>query len=236
MRAWGVWGAIAVAWLPAAALAEAAVERRTTSFLGIDAAFDGTYLSSGFDLSPWRRADGRGITFRLTAGTGLSRFRIDPALPDRVAETSTAARLMAGWREEGRWGSATLFAGLAMEMRRLSPALPDPQVGTRFGPAIAVDAWLTPADRVAVQLFATYATPFDAASLRIAPGYLVGRGVHVGPEATLSAHHGTLRTRLGVHVTGLTIGPVGLRLSGGYARDRGGAGGFYAGLSLWRHH
>lgn len=236
MRAWGVWGAIAVAWLPAAALADGAVERRTTSFLGIDAAFDGIYLSSGADLSPWRGADGRGITFRFTAGTGLSRFRIDPALPDRVAEVATGARLMAGWREQGRWGSATLFAGLAVETRRLSPALPDPHVGTRFGPAIALDAWLTPADRVAVQLFATYATPFDAASLRVAPGYEVTPGIHVGPEATLSAHHGTLRTRLGVHVTGLTIGPVGLRLSGGFARDRGGAGGFYAGLSLWRHH
>lgn len=234
MRAWGVWGVFAVAWLPAAALAETAGERRFTSFLGIDAAFDGFHVSSGFDLSPWQRADGRGVTVRVTAGTGLSRFRIDPALPDRVAEVTTTARLMAGWREQGGWGSATLFAGLAVETRRLSPALPDPHLGTRIGPAVALDAWLTPADRVAVQIYATYATPFDAASLRLAPGYRVGDGIHIGPEATFSAHHGTLRTRLGLHVTGFMVGPVGLRLSGGYARDRGGAGGFYAGLSLWR--
>jgi hypothetical protein len=236
MRAWGVWGAFAVAWLPVAGLAEAPGERRSTHFLGVDAAFDGVHLSAGFDLSPWRGADGRGLTLRATAGSGLSRFRIDPALPDRVSEVVTSARLLAGWREQGSWGSATLFAGLAMETRRLSPALPDRHLGTRLGPAVVLDAWLTPADRVAVQVHATYATPFDAASLRIAPGYRLDPGVHVGPEATLSAHHGTLRTRLGLHITGLTIGPVGLRLSGGYARDRGGGGGIYGGLSLWRDY
>jgi hypothetical protein len=236
MRAWGAFWVFTVAWLPAAAFAEAAGERRSISFVGLDAAFDGVHLSAGFDLSPWRGADDRGFTLRATAGTGLSRFGIDPALPDRVSEAVTSARLLAGWREQGSWGSATFFAGLAMETRRLSPALPDPHLGTRFGPALLLDAWLTPADRVSVQVHATYATPFNAASLRIAPGYRLAAGVHVGPEATLSAHHGTLRTRLGIHVTGIAIGPVGLRLSGGYARDRGGSGGVYAGLSLWRDY
>lgn len=236
MRAWGAWGAIAVAWLPVAALADAPAERRFTSFFGLDGAFDGSHVSSGFDALVGRYGESRGLALRVTAGTGISRFRVDPLLPGRVLETTTAARLMAGWREQGRWGSATLFAGLALETRRLSPALPDPHVGTRIGPVVTLDVWFTPYERIAVQIYATYATPFNAASLRIAPGYDVGSGIHVGPEATLSAHHGTLRTRLGLHVTGITIGSVGLRLSAGYAQDRGGRAGPYAGLSLWRRY
>lgn len=206
------------------------------SFLGFEGAFDGFHLSSGVDAALGPHDQGRGAVFRFTAGSGSSRFPIDSALPDRVVEISSALRVLVGWRHAGWWGSATAFAGLAGETRRISPALPDPHVGTRFGPAVALDAWLTPFDRVAVQVFASYATPFGAASLRLAPGYDIGKGVFVGPEVTFSAHHETLRSRFGVHVTGITIGPVGLRLSAGHARDRGGRSGFYGGLSLWRHY
>lgn len=225
-----------VAWLSAASATGRADSPRFTSFLGLDGAFDGFHASSGFHAAVGAHTGGRGLILRFTAGSGVSRFRIDPLLPDRVTEATGTMRALAGWRQAGWWGSATLFAGLAAETRRLSPALPDPHVGTRLGPAIALDAWLTPYERVAVQVYAAYATPFGAASLRLAPGYDIGKGVFVGPEASFSAHHGTLRSRLGLHVTGITIGTVGLRLSGGYATDRGGRSGLYGGVSLWRHY
>lgn len=225
-----------VAWLSAASATGRADSPRFTSFLGLDGAFDGFHASSGFDAAAGAHTGGRGLILHFTAGSGVSRFRIDPLLPDRVTEAAGTMRALAGWRQAGWWGSATLFAGLAAETRRLSPALPDPHVGPRLGPAIALDAWLTPYERVAVQVYAAYATPFGAASLRLAPGYDIGKGVFVGPEASFSAHHGTLRSRLGLHVTGITIGTVGLRLSGGYATDRGGRSGLYGGVSLWRHY
>jgi hypothetical protein len=236
MRAWRAWGAITVAWLSALSLAEGSDAPRFTSFLGLEGAFDGFHVSSGFDAAVGTHPEGRGLVLRFTAGSGVSRFRIDPLLPDRVIEAGGTVRALVGWRRSDWWGSATLFAGIAAETRRLSPALPDPHVGTRLGPAMAVDAWLTPFERVAVQVFASYATPFNAASLRLAPGYDIGKGVFIGPEASFSTHHGTLRSRLGLHVTGVTIGTVGLRLSGGYAADRGGRSGLYGGVSLWRHY
>ncbi|MGU9980532.1 cellulose biosynthesis protein BcsS [Phreatobacter sp. HK31-P] len=236
MRAWGAWGAIVVAGLSAASAAEGSDAPRFTTYLGLEGAFDGFHVSSGFDAQVGAHAEGRGLVLRFTAGSGVSRFRIDPLLPDRVLEATGTMRAMAGWRQSGLWGSATLFAGLATETRRLSPALPDPHVGTRIGPAIAIDAWLTPSERVAVHVFASYATTFHAASLRLAPGYDIGKGVFVGPEASFSAHRGTLRSRFGLHVTGFTIGTVGLRLSGGYAMDRGGRSGLYGGVSLWRRY
>lgn len=236
MRAWGAWGSITIAWLSIATATEAADSRRFTSFLGVEAAFDGFHISSGFDAALGTPTERGSVVVRFNAGSGLSRFRIDPHLPDRVVEATGTMRAMLGWRQAGWWGSSTLFAGLAAETRRLSPALPDPHVGTRLGPAIALDAWLTPYERVAVQVYAAYATPFGAASLRLAPGYDIGKGVFVGPEASFSAHHGTLRSRLGLHVTGITIGTVGLRLSAGYATDRGGRSGLYGGVSLWRNY
>lgn len=234
MRVRGVWGAVIVAgWSAAAGAADAP---RLTLFGGIDGAFDGLSLSSGFDAAFGHGAEGRGPVMRFTTASGFSRFRLHPALPDRVVETSFAVRSMTGWRESGRWGTATVFAGLAVETRRLSPAWPDRHAGMRMGPAFALDAWLTPMDKVAVHVFVSYATTFRAATLRFAPGYDVGGGLFVGPELAWSAHHDTLRARFGIHATGLRIGPHSLRLSGGYAFDRGGRAGPYGGIAFWRHY
>lgn len=204
----------------------------TVRYASLEGAFDGFHISSGMDVPMGEK----GFVFRFTAGSGLSRFRMDPALAVHLTEIAGTTRLMGGWRLKGDWGLLTAYAGLALETRRIVPALPDPQVGTRLGPAIAIDAWLKPAERLSVQVFAAYATPFNAATLRIAPGYEVMPGVHIGPEMTLSGHHGTLRTRLGAHVTGLTFGPLGIRVTGGFAMDRGGRSGAYGGLALWRSY
>lgn len=224
-------------WLATAPAAAEAVLPRVTTFLGVEGAFDGGHFSAGVDATIGSHVDGRGFALRATAGTGLSRFRADPLLPGRIVEVTQAARLLLGWRESGSWGIATLFVGGALESRRLAPALLfDTQTGTRFGPAVVLDAWLKPMERVAVHVFADYTTAYRAGTLRVAPGYDIGDGLFVGPEGTLSVHHGTLRTRLGFHVTGLRLGPVGLRLSGGWAMDRGGRSGPYGALSLWRSH
>ena len=224
-------------WLATAPAAAEVVSPRVTTFLGIEGAFDGGHFSAGVDATIGSHVDGRGFALRATAGTGLSQFRADPLLPGRIVEVTQTARLLLGWRESGSWGVATLFIGGALESRRLVPALLwDTQTGTRFGPAIALDAWLKPMERVAVHVFADYTTAYHAGTLRVAPGYDIGDGLFVGPEGTLSFHHGTLRTRLGLHVTGLRLGTLGLRFSGGWAMDRAGRAGPYGAMSLWRNY
>ncbi len=235
MRLWGACSCVMTAWFAAAPAAAQPDSPRFTSFLGIEGAFDGGHLSAGVDATLGSHVDGRGFALRATGGTGLSQFRADPLLPGRIVEVTQTARLLLGWRESGSWGVATLFVGGAMEGRRLAPPLPwDTQTGFRVGPAVALDAWLKPLDRVAVHVFADYTTAYHAGTLRIAPGYDIHGGIFIGPECTLSFHHGTLRSRLGVHVTGFRIGPLGLRLSGGWALDRGGRSGPYGALSVWR--
>lgn len=227
---------VALAWPFAAMAEEAVIGPRMTSFLGVEGAFDGAHIASGFDATLGGQLDRRGFVVRMTGGSGFSRFRIDPALPDRVGEIVQTGRLLAGWREAGSWGEARLMAGLAVEHRRLSPALPDRHLGLAVGPALALDAWLTPHPLLAVQVQAAYTTAMHAWTVRLAPGLALGDGLFAGPEAVLSGHHGTLRTRLGWHLTGLRLGPLGVRLSGGWAFDRGGRNGAYGGLALWRHH
>jgi hypothetical protein len=233
MRLWMAFCYVIFVLLSPASAVAGPVGPRLTSFLGFEGAFDGLHISAGVDATLGSHVDGRGIALRATGGTGLSKFRADPLLPDRIVEITQSARLLVGWRETGPWGVATLFIGGAMEGRRLVPALPDANTGLRYGPAIVFDAWLKPMDRVAVQVFADATTAYRAATLRVAPGYDIHDGIFVGPEATLSFHHGTLRTRFGLHVTGLRLGPVRLRLSGGWAMDRGGRAGPYGGLSAW---
>ncbi|WP_168201759.1 cellulose biosynthesis protein BcsS [Phreatobacter aquaticus] len=198
--------------------------------------FDGAHVSSGVDFTLGQPIDARGLIVRIGGNTGWSRFQIDPAIAFKVSEVSQSGRLMLGWRETGSWGTVTAFAGVGIESRRLIPNLIDPQTGTRAGPAFAIDAWLTPFDRVAVQAYLGTTTAFGAWTLKIAPGYRVAANVHVGPEITWSRHHGSERLRVGGHVTGLQVFAYGIRLSGGYAQDRGGRGGAYAALSLWHRY
>lgn len=198
--------------------------------------FDGANLASGVDFTLGQPIDSRGLVIRIGGNTGWSRFVIDPALPFKLTEISQSGRLMLGWRETGSWGTATLFAGLGIESRRLVPNLIDPDTGTRAGAAVALDAWLKPWDRIAIQTYLGYTTAFDAWTVKLAPGYDIGHAIHVGPEVGWSRHHGSERLRLGGHITGLQFFAYGIRLSGGYARDRGGRGGAYAALSVWHRY
>lgn len=227
---------VALAWPIAAKAEQPVVGPRITTFLGIEGAFDGAHIVSGFDATLGGQVDGRGFVVRMTGGSGLSRFRLDPILPDRIGEAVQTGRLLAGWRAAGSWGELRLWAGLAMESRRLSPALPDRHLGVALGPAAGLDAWLTPHPRLAVQIHAGYTSAMQAWTVRLAPGLAIADGLFTGPEAMVSGHHGSLRTRLGWHLTGLRLGPLGARLSGGWAFDRGGRSGAYAGLALWRQH
>lgn len=210
----------------------AGAETSTATLFGsVEAAFDGAYVTTGIDL-PLPTVPG--AVMRVTAGSGVSWLRPNPGYPFPALEVKQAGRLLFGWRESGAWGVATLFGGLAVEHRALPRGFLDPQTGTRLGPAMVLDAWLKPVERVSVQVYAELAMPYSIASFRVAPGYEVASGVFVGPEASIGLHHGTMRSRAGLHITGLRVWDVGLRLSGGYAVDRGGRGGAYGGLSLWR--
>lgn len=224
----------ACAFAPVSVAAE--LRPPATFFASIEGTFDGLHASTGIDLPLTTLQSGGALMVRIATGSGLSRWPADPRDPFPVLEVKQSARLLMGWRFSGSWGVATLFGGLAVERRVLPQGFPDPQTGLRVGPAVVFDAWLKPMERVAVQVYAEIATPYSAASLRIAPGYEVAERIFVGPEASVGLHHGTLRSRAGLHVTGLRIGDVGLRLSGGYAQDRGGRGGAYGTLSLWRNY
>ena len=206
------------------------------AYTELGGAFDGAHVSSGVDFALAQPIDARGFVIRISGNTGWSRFQIDPAYAFKISEISQSARLMLGWRETGSWGTVTTFAGLGIESRRLIPNLIDPHTGTRTGPAFAIDAWLTPLDRVAVQAYLGYTTGFGAWTVKIAPGYRLAANVHVGPEVTWSRHHESDRLRIGAHVTGLQLFDYGIRLSGGYAQDRGGKGGAYAALTLWHRY
>lgn len=205
-------------------------------FSGADGAFDGAHASSGVERAFSGTLDARGLVARITAGSGYAVYPRAPALPVRVVDQTETARLLIGWRETGGYGTVTVFAGLAYENRRVTPRILDDRVGRQIGPAVVVDAWLTPAARVSVQAFAAYATAHGSASLRVAPGYEVASGVHVGPEFGYGAHHGSQRLRFGVHATGLKVMALNLRLSGGYAHTPHGRAGAYASLGLWRRY
>jgi hypothetical protein len=239
MRLWLASSCILWVGAPCGALADEAEKPpapTALAYTGLELGFDGAHVSSGVDFTLGQPIDGRGLVVRIGGSTGWSRFQIDPAIAFKISEISQSGRLMVGWRETGSWGTVTAFAGLGIETRRLIPNLIDPQTGTRTGPAVAIDAWLTPIDRIAVQAYIGATTGFGAWTIKIAPGYRIAANVHVGPELTLSRHHGSERLRIGAHITGLQVFAYGIRLSAGFAQDRGGRSGAYAAFAIWHRY
>jgi hypothetical protein len=207
------------------------------SFYGFDGASDGIYSSFGFERATEAGLDARGAVIRAVFGSGLSRYRTgeDRAL---VLENTISARILGGWRQAGSWGIATIFVGLGVEYRRLQTtefAGLGP-TGLKIGPAIAIDSWLTPWPKIAVQAQINFSTAQNAASVRLAPGYEWTEGSHVGIETIWSTHHESSRFKLGPFIAGGTPFGFDARLSGGLTRDPGGRSGFYASFAIWKRN
>jgi hypothetical protein len=102
---------------------------------------------------------------------------------------------------------------------------------TRFGVRGHAELWAhpTPATLATATLIAGSARGHVWG--RVSGGYAFWQGVFVGPEAVLYARDDYREWRLGAHVTGLTWGPLDLRLSGGLMRSSDDRTGAYVGLS-----
>lgn len=205
---------------------------RAQIMAGAEGSFDGANLSLGFDHTLGASLDGNGWILRGSGSYGRSSW---PAfglggMDDQVS----GGRVMIGHRQSDQGGTLTLFAGVAAETRAVDWG--DRRTGLRIGPALALDAWLTPLPRVAIAVFAQATTAHWAATVRLAPSFEVTSGLHVGPEVTWSRHHGAERWRLGGFIQKALPSGMGLRLAIGRAHDPQGRAGAYGALALWRRY
>lgn len=184
-----------------------------------------TFGSATLTVGP--RADESGFRVRVEGVVGEYSYR------------GASERTIRGYQQEGSllagyevvWRDAALAGYVGLHARNNDLSFPDPNnpvKGTDLGGKVAVNFYATPTDNTFFSAYGSYATTFNAYYARARYGVMVADGVYVGPEALVLGDDFFRQWRVGVHLTGMSFGPVTLSTAVGYAHDRIQKGGYYS--------
>jgi hypothetical protein len=210
-------------------------DQRTVLFGSMDAGRS-VFASAGAKQTLTGPLDRTGFVAMEATGFGLTQERFRSGGVDLPARRLVhQAGLLAGYQ----WASNGLFvAGLAgIEGHREQVLVADriyrhaePRLGIRG----QVEVWAHPT--ASTLLTTTLVAGSTRSSLwgRASAGLRLFSNLFVGPEATVYVTPTYRELRLGGHVTGVSLGLVQLRLSGGWMMDDAhGHGAPYGGLTAW---
>lgn len=203
-----------------------------------------TVLFASLEAGPAKRFAAFGLKKALTGGLDSSGFRTMVKLGG-AQETPGGPRPRASlYKAEGqallgyewRIGDTfvSLYAGADYEEAFLDCGC-TVLVTKRFGARLHGDLWATPTRETMVQA-SVYASTMDRRLWgRLAGGWAVPFGLHVGPEVEAYRQMGYHKLRLGLHLTGFRLFGLTWRLSGGWQTTSDRPGEAYATLGVhWR--
>ncbi len=133
------------------------------------------------------------------------------------------------------WREARLAGLVGLSVRNTTLSITDPGnpvVGTSVGVKGSLDFYTRPTDRTMVSAHGSFSSNDMAYYTRFKAGYRIGSNLFVGPEAYIMGNDFYSQWRLGVHLTGLQMGPLQAGLSAGYLHDREQKGGAYGTFDL----
>ena len=183
------------------------------------------FASTTITVAP--RADESG--FRLRAEGVIGEYKYRASNDVNVRGYQQEGSLLAGY--ELVWKDAALAGYVGLHVRNNGLSYADPNnsvVGTEYGAKVAASFYATPTDNTFVSAYGSYSTTFNAYYTRVRAGVMVADGVYVGPEALLLGDNFFQQWRVGVHLTGLSLGPVNVSTAVGYVQDRVQKGGYYS--------
>ncbi|MCO5092242.1 cellulose biosynthesis protein BcsS [Bosea sp. (in: a-proteobacteria)] len=125
-----------------------------------------------------------------------------------------------------------LYAGSDVESEQPVEAFGPSRTTTRYGARLQADLWLVPAPGIVVQANAYVSSLNGRVWGRLAPGWRVPAGFHLGPEFEAYGEHGYRKYRLGLHLTGLRALGLEWRLAGGVETTSDRPAAFYGTLGL----
>jgi hypothetical protein len=216
--------------------AETKAERqlRQVIFSSVEYANGSAYIGSGFKHAFGKSIDEQGFVFMSLSGAGATPeifegpgdFRI------RVARLSNSASMMLGyqWIAPGR----VLMLAIGPETTRSQEidASGRPRwLPRRTGVKAIAEIWHEPRPRMMVQATGIFSSGRSSLWSRAAAGFALRDGLFLGPEATAYLERDYREARIGMHLTGLSIGRFQLRLNAGISGIAGQKGGYYVGLA-----
>ncbi len=222
--------------LPGAAAAESETARILRQVIFASAEFTGgsVHLGSGFKRAFTKSIDDQGFILMSLSGAGAtSQLHRGPAnLTVRVARLSNATSVMLGYQWVGERGVLMLAAGPEIGRRQVLdaagvPRWQSPQRGAR----VIAEYW----HNAGANLMTTGTLVASSAQRslwgRLAAGYALREGMFLGPEIAGYGEPGYREGRLGMHLTGIPLGPFRFRVNAGFSAIPAGRDGFYVGLA-----
>lgn len=204
----------------------AAAQDSQSSFAigGVDVSESGfyTYLGGGTRLGG--DMDTSGPLVRVQVGYG----EFDQVLPTGNVDGSvTAGNLMLGYQWVGMRTRVTGYAGVDFQDHDL-PATPlSPVAGSNWGAKAQLEVYSQPSDDVMLLGIGSYSTANDSYFVLGKAGVRVGGNLFLGPEAGTLGNERFDQWRVGGHLTGFQLGPVGVGASVGYVENDPGDNGIY---------
>lgn len=202
---------------------------------------------SGFKHSLSGNIEAPGPVAMMMTNLGATRQRWEA--PDGfiayVPRMTQITRLYFGRQDNTPLGFATIAAGIEIQRAQAlgNDALPRWQ-SPRMGAAVIAELWReAPLRSPTAQSgqdwtrrpFLTHATIMAGSAgpslwARLATGPALPGAIFAGPEASVYVEPEYSELRLGVHVTGFSLGPLTLRVAGGVVLPQGGRSDVYFGL------
>lgn len=206
------------------------------------------YVSSGFKRALSGDLDRSGFIVLGESGAGRDSYISACPCTGRVTVQTARSFLSVGHQSILEGNVATVLLGLEIADRTLSPSDPfDHQKRTRWGPRVQVEwwsqshpDWLSTATVIASlprrEIWGRASIGWRPASMATEPLGFGLDGVHIGPEIATSVQQTYSEARIGLHVTGVRLGPGVISLSGGWRTDSDGQSGAYSALTAyWRY-
>lgn len=190
-----------------------------------------TFVSAGMKTALWSGLSSSGFRTMLKIGGAQEQPRRQS--PHGIAYKSEAQTLIGyEWRVGDTF--LALYAGSDYEGEQREEPRGTVTTG-RYGARLQGDLWMTPAEGTMLQASA-YASTLDGRLWgRVAPGWRLPQGFHLGPEVEAYRGRDYRKLRLGLHLTGLRLFGLTWRVSGGWQRTSDHASQAYATLGvLWR--
>lgn len=193
------------------------------------------YAAAGFKRGLFGPVDRSGFTLLGAAGLGRDENR-DPFAPrGRRRTTTSEGQLFLGYQWFGDAGAGlVVHAGLKGQHRSEPHPSGRQDEAFRLGPAILIDAWLPLSEALLLDTTLAATTIRSSIWARLALATPISwRGLKAGPELIGARDDGSREAKVGLHLGGLALGPVMMRLSGGWTFRDPGRNGAYAALTAY---
>lgn len=209
-------------------------DQRSVLFSTVDVGRS-VFVSAGSKQTLVTSLDRTGYVALESAGFGLTRERTRDSLRLPVDRFATQAATLVGYQLAVPGLYMAWLVGPELDHEQVTVAgrfehVSEPRIGARG----QVEIWANPSRDTMLTETLVAGTARGSLYTRTSAGYRVAANLFAGPEVTLYATSTYRETKLGAHLTGIDLGILHMRASGGWVTsDDGRPGSPYVGLTAW---